>query len=110
MATKIGQARRIEDVISAARRDASPTGFIDGNHHSDHLSQAVEMIERQEKEQAVEVLVRVVAAAEAEQIHTGAPHPDPTGFTVLVLLLWDMGLDEDAEAVQTRFTRAPLAA
>ena len=102
--------RTIGDLISNAHREVSQTGYIDGRHHTDRLSEAVAMIKDHRKEQAVELLVRVVAAAEAEQTYTRSPHPDPTGFTVLVLLLWDMGRDEDAEAVQARFSRAPLAA
>lgn len=102
--------RIIGDLISNAHREVSQTGYIDGRHHTNRLSEAVELIKQHEKEQAVELLVRVVAAAEAEQTYTRSPHPDPTGFTVLVLLLWDMGRDEEAEAVQARFTRAPLAA
>ena len=104
------QARTIGDLISKAHYDVTRTGFIDGQHHTECLSEAVDMIKHHDKERAVELLVRIVAAAEAEQTYTRAPHPDPTGFTVLVLLLWDMGRDEDAEAVQARFTRTPLAA
>lgn len=102
--------KTIGDLISNAHQGVTRTGYIDGRHHTDRLSEAVEMIKVHRKEEAVELLVRVVAAAEAEQNYTRSPQPDPTGFTVLVLLLWDMGRDEDAEAVQARFSRAPLAA
>lgn len=100
----------IGDDLREARRQANWDGTIEGWHYSRYLTDVQDFVEQQRKDDAVRLLVRIAVAAESESRGNRGLTLDPTGYTALLFLLWDMGRERDAAVVMASFSSQPLAA
>ena len=101
---------QIADDLAAARRESRANGTIDGKHHSEYLDQVQNLVEGGLKDEAVELLIRVTAAADMESRCNRGLVQDPTGYTALLFLLWDTHREQDAATVMATFSQKHVAA
>ncbi len=100
----------IADDLAVARLESNANGVIDGKHHSQYLDEVQSLVEQGLKDEAVELLIRVSAAADAESRCNRGLVLDPTGYTALLFLLWDMNRELDAATVMSTFSQKNVAA
>ncbi len=96
--------------LAVARRESNGKGIIDGKHHSEYLGEVQRLVEARRKDEAVALLIRVAAAADMESRCNSGLVLDPTGYTALLFLLWDMNRERDAATVMATFSQKNMAA
>lgn len=101
---------QIADDLAVARRESNANGTIDGKHHSEYLDEVQKLVEGGLKDEAVKLLIRVTAAADMESRCNRGRVEDPTGYTALLFLLWDMHREQDAATVMATFSPKHMAA
>ena len=101
---------QIADDLAVARLESNANGSIDGKHHSEYLDAVQSLVEQGLKDEAVELLIRVSAAADTESRCNRGLVLDPTGYTALLFLLWDMNRELDAATVMSTFSQKNVAA